>query len=170
MKETVVKKAAQLEERSREVEKAKAALHTRVQEAVQEAVQKLQEDQLRGAQRIVDWASEASLALVPLGMSPIQVAELPASIADALPVLNSSSDRLWRLEPILAGQLEAEGRELIRMVAEHILTCLRSHDPAISLAPVVDGPVAETEAAARESVWDVVDFVAAYFKREPADS
>ena len=56
------------------------------------------------------------------------------------------------------------------MVAEHILTCIRSHDPAISLAPVVDGPVAETEEAARESVQDVVDFIAANFKREPADS
>ena len=55
------------------------------------------------------------------------------------------------------------------MVAEHILTCLRSHDPAISLTPVVNGPVAETEAAARDSVREVVDFVAAYFKREPAD-
>ena len=93
---------------------------------------------------------------MPLGMSPIQVAEPPASIADAIPVLSSASDRLRRLE-------------LIRMVAKHILTCLRSHDPAISLAPVVDGPVAETEAFARESVRDVVDFVAAYFKREPAD-
>ena len=135
-----------------------------MQEAVQEAVRKLQEDLVRGAQRIVDWASEASSALVPLGMSPIQVAEPPASIADALPVLNSASDRLRRLEPILAGHLEAEGRELC------ILTCLRSHDPAISLAPVIDGPVAETEASARESVREVVDFVAAYFKREPADS
>ena len=106
---------------------------------------------------------------MPLGMSPIQVAEPPASIADALPVLNSTSDRLRRLEPILAIQLEAEGHELIRMVAEHIFTSLRSHDPAISLAPVVDGPVAETEASAQESVRDVVDFVAAYFKREPAD-
>ena len=56
------------------------------------------------------------------------------------------------------------------MVAEYILTYLRSHDPAISLDPVIDGPVAETEASARESVQEVVDFVAAYFKREPADS
>ena len=52
----------------------------------------------------------------------------------------------------------------------YILTCLWSHDPTISLASVVDGPVAETEASARESVQEVVDFVAAYFKREPADS
>ena len=102
-------------------------------------------------------------------MCPIQVAEPPASIADALPVLNSASDRLRRLEPVLAGQLEAEGWELIRMVAEHILTCLRSHDLAISLAPVLDGPVEETEAAARDSVREVVDFIASYFKREPAD-
>ena len=85
-------------------------------------------------------------------------------------MLNSASDRLRHLEPVLAGQLEAEGRELIRMVAEHILTCLQSHDLAISLAPVLDGPVTETEAIARESVREVVDFVAAYFKREPADS
>jgi len=55
------------------------------------------------------------------------------------------------------------------MVAEHILTCLRSHNPAISLTPVVDGPVVETEAAARDSVREVVDFIATYFKREPAE-
>jgi len=30
--------------------------------------------------------------------------------------------------------------------------------------------VAETEASARESVREVIDFVAAYFKREPVDS
>ena len=123
-----------------------------------------------GAQRIVDWASEASSALVPLGMSPIQVAGPPASLADALLVLVSIAEKLRRLDQVLIGHLESEGRELIWMVAEHILTCLRSHDQAISLAPVVDGPVAETEASAQESVRDVVDFVAAYFKREPADS
>ena len=100
-----------------------------MQEAVQEATRKLQVDQRMGAQRIIDWAGEASSALVPLGMSPIQVAEPPASIADALLVLNSTSDRLRRLEPILADHLEAEGRELCQMVVEYILTCLRSHDP-----------------------------------------
>jgi len=83
--------------------------------------------------------------------------------------LDSASERLRCLEQVLVGHLEAEGCELIRMVAEHIFTCLRSHDPTISLAPVVDGPVAEMEASAREGVRDVVDFVAAYFKREPTD-
>ena len=46
-----------LEERSREVEVAKAALDTRVQEAVQEAVRKHQEDQRVEAKRIADWAA-----------------------------------------------------------------------------------------------------------------
>ena len=56
------------------------------------------------------------------------------------------------------------------MVVEHILTCLRSHNPAILLAPVHHGHVAEMEAAAQDSVQEIVDFIAAYFKRELADS
>jgi len=96
----------------------------RVQEAVQEAVQKLQEDQRKGAQRITDWVGEASSALVPLRLSPIQVAEPAASLADALLLLDSASERLRCLEQVLTGHLEAEGREMIRMVAEHIFTCL----------------------------------------------
>jgi len=127
LKESAARKEASLQEKARQLEAAQAALDAQVR--------KLQEDQRMGAQRIIDWACEASSALVPLGMSPIQVAEPQASIADALPVLNSASDRLRHLE--------AEGRELCRMVAKYILTCLRSHDPAISQAPVVDGPMAK---------------------------
>jgi hypothetical protein len=47
---------------------------------------------------------------------------------------------------------------------------LRSHDPAMSLAPVLDGPVAATEDAARESVQDAMETVAARFQRDPADA
>jgi len=49
LKESATKKEAQLKERTRQVEAAQVALDARVQEAVQEAVRKLQEDQLRGA-------------------------------------------------------------------------------------------------------------------------
>ena len=65
-KESAEKRKEELEERLREVEAAKAALDSRVQEAVHEVVRKLQEEQRAGAQRIVDWAGEASLALVPI--------------------------------------------------------------------------------------------------------
>lgn len=46
---------------------------------------------------------------------------------------------------------------------EYILTCFRSHDPAISLEPVIAGPVADSEDAAREAVQDVVGQVAERF-------
>jgi hypothetical protein len=50
--------------------------------------------------------------------------------------------------------------------------CLRqpqSHDPAISLEPVIAGPVADTEDAAREVVQDAVETVATHFQHDPVD-
>jgi hypothetical protein len=42
-------------------------------------------------------------------------------------------------------------------VIDYILTCFRSHNLAISLEPVIAGPVADTEDAVRESVQDTMD-------------
>jgi hypothetical protein len=39
----------------------------------------------------------------------------------------------------------------------------------MSLAPVLDGPVAATEDAVRESVQDAVETVAARFQHDPTD-
>jgi hypothetical protein len=47
--------------------------------------------------------------------------------------------------------------------------CFRSHDPTISLEPMIAGPVADTEDAAREGVQDTVEVVAERFQRDPAD-
>jgi hypothetical protein len=100
------------------------------------------------AQRIAAWAGEASTTLVPLEMSPIPALVRPASISDALPILDSAVDRLRRLDQILGARLEAEGRRLCRSAIEYVLTCFRSHDPAVSLGPVIAGLVADTEDAA----------------------
>jgi hypothetical protein len=100
---------------------------------------------------------------VPLGISSIPMSELPTSISNALPVLDSVVDRLRRLNQILGARLEAEGGRLCRAVIEYILTCFRSHDPAISLEPVITGPVAATEDVAQEGVQDVVELVAERF-------
>jgi hypothetical protein len=83
--------------------------------------------------------------------------------------LDFATDRLWRLDQILGTRLEAESSRLCRSVIEYILTCFRSHDPAISLVPVIAGPVADTEDAAREGIQDVVDAVAERFQWDPAD-
>jgi hypothetical protein len=139
-------------------------------ETTRKALEDLQAEHHVGVQRIAEWAGEASTTLVPLGMSPIPVSELPVSISDALPVLDSVADRLWCLDQILRARLEAEGSKLCGVVVEYVLTCFQTHNPAISLAPVIDGPVAAAEDAARESVQDVVEMVAARFQHDPADA
>jgi hypothetical protein len=107
---------------------------------------------------------------VPLGISPIPVSEPPASISNALPVLDYAVERLRRLDQILGACLEAEGSRLCQAMVDYVLTCFRSHDLAMSLALVLDGLVAATEDAARESVQDVVETVAARFQRDSADA
>ena len=92
-------------------------------EATRKALEDLQAEHRAGVQCIVAWAGDASTALVPLGMSPILVLELPTSISDVLPVLDSAADRLQRLDQILEARLEAEGGKLCRAVIEYVLTC-----------------------------------------------
>jgi hypothetical protein len=139
-------------------------------EATRKALEDLQAKHCIGVQHIAEWAGEASTTLVPLGMSPIPVSEPPVLISDALPVLDSVADRHRCPDQILGARLEAVGIKLCRAVVDYVLTCFRSHDPAISLAPVIDGPVATTEGAARESVQDVVEMVAARIQRDPTDA
>jgi hypothetical protein len=92
------------------------------------------------------------------------------SISDALAVLDSTAERLRRLDHILSARLEAEGGRLYLAVMDYVLTCFRSHDPAMSLASVLDGLVAAIEDAARESVQDAMEMVAARFQRDPVDA
>jgi hypothetical protein len=54
-------------------------------------------------------------------------------------------------------------------VVDYVLTCFWSHDPAMSLALVLDGPMAATEDTAQESVQDAVETVAARFLCDPSD-
>jgi hypothetical protein len=65
--------------------------------------------------------------------------------------------------------LEAKGGRLYWAVIEYIMMCFWSHDPAISLEPVIAGPVADTEDAAREGIQDVVELVAERFQQDPTD-
>jgi hypothetical protein len=153
-------KERKLEEQIRQFNAAQVAPSPQAMEATRKALEDLQAEHRVRVQHIAAWAGEASTTLVPLGMGPITVSELPASISDALPVLDSAADRLRCLDLILGARLEAEGGKLCQAVDEYVLTWFRSHDPAISLAPVIAGPVAATEDAARESVQDTVELVA----------
>jgi uncharacterized protein (DUF3084 family) len=148
---------------------AQVASGSKAVEAMRKTLEDLWAEHHTGVQYIAAWAGEASLALVPLGVSPIPVFEQSASISDALPVLDSTANRLRCLDQILGACLEAESSRLCQSVIEYVLTCFRSYDPAISLASVIAGPVADTEVAAREGIQDAVDAVAERFQRDPAD-
>jgi hypothetical protein len=93
----------------------------------------------------------------------------PASISDMLPILDSAADHLRRMDQILGARLEAEGSRLCWSAIEYVLTCFRSHELAVSLGPVITGPVADTEDAAREGMQDAVDAVVGRFQRDPTD-
>jgi hypothetical protein len=95
---------------------AQAAPGPQAVEAMKKTLEDLQVEQRAGVQRIAAWADEASTTLVSLGVSPIPVSEVPTSISDALPVLDSAVDRLRRLDQILGACLEAEGGRLCRAV------------------------------------------------------
>jgi hypothetical protein len=102
--------------------------------------------------RIARWAGEVNPSLEALGASPIWVTEAPSSLGAALQVLDSTTEQLRDLEASMHDLLETEGRAVARGMAEYILTCLRSHNPAFQLTPVLVGPIRATAAAAQEGV------------------
>jgi hypothetical protein len=54
-------------------------------------------------------------------------------------------------------------------VTDHVLMCFWSHDPSISLEPVVQGPVERSAEAARGGIEDAAYALAEQFEREPKD-
>ena len=88
------KKEKELEEQVQQFQAMQAAPTPQAMEATRKALEDLQAEHHAGVQRIAAWADEARTTLVPLGMSPIPVSELPTSIFEALPVLDSTAGRL----------------------------------------------------------------------------
>jgi hypothetical protein len=117
--------------------------------------------------RIVRWACEVNPSLDALGASPIWVAEAPSSLGAALQMLDSTAEQLRDLESSMHDLLETEGRAVARGMAEYILTCFRSHDPAFQLTPVLVGPIRATAATAQEGVQEAAYMVVSRIRRRP---
>jgi hypothetical protein len=66
---------------------------------------------------------------VPLGFSPLHSRLLTLEIGVVLPLLDSARAKMSRLEEVIGGQLDTEGRVLAQAVAKHMLMCFRSWDP-----------------------------------------
>jgi hypothetical protein len=78
--------------------------------------------------------------------------------------------KMSKLEEVVCDQLEAEGHTLVKQVTEHMLMCFWSLDPAVSLDPMMLGPIVGTEDAANSGVKKAAKVVAAWFQCHPEDA
>jgi hypothetical protein len=77
---------------------------------------------------------------------------------------------MLELEDVITNRLEAEGRILAEAVVKHMMLCLRSQDPQVSLEPVVQGPTEQIPEAAQVGVREAVKVVAERFECQPEDA
>jgi hypothetical protein len=115
----------------------------------------------------VRWVGEVNPSLDAPELSPIQVAEAPTSLGIVLPVLDSTTEQLRHMESAVLDRLETKGRVVAWAMVEYILTCYRSHAPAIPLTPVLVGPIRATATTAQEGVQEAADTVASRIQRHP---
>jgi hypothetical protein len=104
------------------------------------------------AQKVWDFLGQAESALVPFSFSPHRSGVPAQEVSAELLLLDSTSAKILGLEDVVTNRLEAECHILTEVVAEHVLLCLRSQDPQVSLEPVVQGPIEQILEAAQVGV------------------
>jgi hypothetical protein len=134
------------------MEKQLAETQPRELAAVRQRVEELQAAQAVKAGKVWDFLGQTEITLVPLGFSPLRSGDLVQDVSVTLPLLNSTGAKMLKLEEVIGGKLEEEGRALAEVVVEHVLACFRSRDPQLSLESVVEGHVIETEEVARARI------------------
>jgi hypothetical protein len=122
------------------------------------------------AHRVWSFLGQADAVLASFGFSPVRTGGAAPEDGVAVPLLDSAVTKISHLEDAVGSRIKEEGRALAQAVAEHVLMCFRSRDPAISLEPVVQEPVEEPVEAAASGIEDAARAVADRFKREPEDS
>jgi hypothetical protein len=156
----------------RDQEARLAARERQMQELVvaRKGLEDLQASRAGDAQRVWSFLGQADVVLASFGFSPVRTGGAAPEGGAAVSLLDSAAAKISQLEDAVGSRIEEEGRSLAQAVAEHVLMCFRSRDPAISLEPVVQGPAEEPAGAAAAGVEDDAHAVADRFKREPEDS
>jgi hypothetical protein len=130
----------------------------------------LQASRAGDAQHVWSFLGQADAVLASFGFSPVRTGGAAPEGGVAVPLLDFVATKISQLEDAVVSRIEEEGRSLAQAVAEHVLMCFRSRDPAISLEPVVQGPAEEPAEAVAAGVEDAARAVADRFKRESEDS
>jgi hypothetical protein len=113
----------------------------------QKRLEDLQAVRVGEAQKVWDFWARLSLHLCPLASAP-RSGVPTQEVSVEQPLLDSVGAKMSELEDVIASRLEAEGRILTEAAAEHVLWCLCSYDPQVSLEPVVQGPAEGVQEAA----------------------
>jgi hypothetical protein len=130
----------------------------------------LQASRASDAQRVWSFLGQADVVLASFGFSPVRTGNAAPEGGVVVPLLDSAGAKISQLEDVVGSRIEEEGHALAQAVAEHVLMCFRSRDPAISLEPVVQGSVEEPAEATTAGIEDAARAVADRFKHEPEDS
>jgi hypothetical protein len=138
--------------------------------AAQKRLEDLEAVRVGEAQKFWDFLRQAESALVHFGFSPLRSGVPAQEVSAELPLLDSTGAKMSKLEDVVTSRLEAEGRILAEVVAEHVLLCFRSQDPQVSLEPVVQGPAEKVQEAAQVDVRETAKLVAERFERQPKDA
>jgi DNA repair exonuclease SbcCD ATPase subunit len=149
-----------------------AARERQMQElaVARKGLEDLQASHAGDAQRVWSFLGKADAVLASFSFSPVRTDGAAPEGGIAVPLLDSAAAKISQLEDAVGSRIKEEGRALAQAVAEHVLMCSRSRDPAISLEPVVQGPAEEPAEATAAGVEDTARAVADRFKREPEDS
>jgi hypothetical protein len=107
---------------------------------------------------------------VHLGISPLRTGDPVEEVSITLLLPDSAGAKMLKLEEVICGQLEVEGRALVEAVAMYVLTCFQSWVPQISPEPVAQGSITKTEEAARADFQDTMKLLVVLFNSEPVDT
>jgi hypothetical protein len=151
-------------------QEARLAARERQLAVARKGLEDLQASCAGDAQRVWSFLGQADVVLASFGFSPVRTGGAAPEGGVAVPLLDSAGAKISQLEDAVGSRIEEEGHALAQAVAEHVLMCFRSRDPAISLELVVQGPAEEPAEAAAAGVEDTARAITDRFKREPEDS
>jgi uncharacterized protein (DUF3084 family) len=135
----------------------------------QKGLEDLRASRAGDRQHVWSFLGQVDAALMSFGFNPIRGGDAAPKADAVLPLLDSAVRKISQMEEAVGSRLEEEGRALAYAVTDHVLMCFRSHDPSISLEPVVQGPVEGSMEAARGGIEDAARALAEQFEREPED-
>jgi hypothetical protein len=106
----------------------------------QKGLEDLQASRAGDRQRVWSFLGQEDAALASFGFNPIRGGDVVPEVGVVLPFLDFAGRKISQLEEAVGYRLEEEGHTLAQAVADHVLMCFRSCDPASPWSLRCKGP------------------------------